>query len=105
MSSPNIRTHSSHTHTHTFFALLTSCLPDFLSPCCLKAEPNQLVYRNCGAINNEDQSAAAEETGGGEAPALLSASAAQDAGASKTSDHITIRTFHVLHSVFTLCLY
>jgi len=59
-------------------------LPDFLSPRSLKAEPNQLVCRNYRAINNEVQSAAAE-TGGGEARVmgpLLSACAAQDAGAS-----------------------
>lgn len=71
-------------HTQTFSSFLTPWFPDFLSPCSLKAEPNQLVCRNYRAINNQSQSAAAE-TGGGETRVmgpLLSACAAQDAGAS-----------------------
>lgn len=50
---------------HTLCSPLTSCLPDFLSACSLKAEPNQLVCRNYSTINNEDQSAAVQTGGGG----------------------------------------
>lgn len=66
-------------HTQTYMHTLSSLLPDFLPPCSLKAEPNQLVCRNYRAINNKGQSATAE-TGGGEAGVmgpLLSACAAQ----------------------------
>lgn len=87
--------------TQTYMHTLSSLLPDFLPFCSLKAEPNQLVCRNYRAINNEGQSATAE-TGGGEAGVmgpLLSACAAQDAGA---SDNITIWAFYVLHCmIFT----
>lgn len=68
-------------HTHTLLppprSLLTSRSLDFLPPRSLKAEPNQLVCRNYSAINNVGSSGDGQRAEG----PLLSACAAQDAGA------------------------
>lgn len=82
---------SLHMHTQTPFSFLTSWMPGFLSPCSLKAAPNQLVCRNYRAINNEGQSAATE-TGGGKSRVmgpLLSACSAQDAASHHHHPHIS----------------